>query len=208
MLFQIVPLILAVFLYLFVTPTTPTHAYAEYPLLYGMQIASSSCVNAVNLGVFSYQLGIPEYGTYMYWIIGAILLLLVVTYGWQKVGSVYVTRGLVRGDSVFIWSDFFYGIKKNFKQGFFLGLIDCIISAVLALDLLYFLDSPQTAFNNFMYVMIIALIILYVVFRFYTYLMVVTFDMKLSKVFKNALIFTVLGIKRNIMALLGVLAVH
>ena len=33
--------------------------------------------------------------------------------------------------------------------------------------------------------------------------MVVTFDMKLTKVFKNALIFVVLGIKRNIMALLG-----
>ena len=33
--------------------------------------------------------------------------------------------------------------------------------------------------------------------------MAVTFDMKLSKIFKNALIFIVLGIKRNIMALLG-----
>ena len=49
--------------------------------------------------------------------------------------------------------------------------------------------------------------ILYTVFRFYTYLMIVTFDMKLIKVFKNALIFTVLGIKRNIMALLGLLLV-
>ena len=51
--------------------------------------------------------------------------------------------------------------------------------------------------------MTIALIIIYIVFRFYTYLMVITFDMKLGKVFKNALIFTVLGIKRNILALLG-----
>ena len=58
-----------------------------------------------------------------------------------------------------------------------------------------------------MYVMTFALMILYTVFRFYTYLMIVTFDMKLIKVFKNALIFTVLGIKRNIMALLGLLLV-
>ena len=35
--------------------------------------------------------------------------------------------------------------------------------------------------------------------------MIVTFNMKLSKVFKNALIFTVLGIKRNILALIGLL---
>ena len=35
--------------------------------------------------------------------------------------------------------------------------------------------------------------------------MVVTFNINLNKVFKNALIFTALGIKRNIMALLGLL---
>ena len=58
-----------------------------------------------------------------------------------------------------------------------------------------------------MYVLTIALIVIYIIFRFYTYLMVVTFDMKLMKIFKNALIFVVLGIKRNIMALLGLLIV-
>ena len=41
--------------------------------------------------------------------------------------------------------------------------------------------------------------------RFYIYLMLVTFDMKMRKIFKNALIFTVLGIKRNLMALLGMI---
>jgi uncharacterized membrane protein YesL len=51
--------------------------------------------------------------------------------------------------------------------------------------------------------MIFALVFIYGVMRFYTYLMMVTFDMKLSKIFKNALIFTVMGFKRNILALLG-----
>ena len=37
--------------------------------------------------------------------------------------------------------------------------------------------------------------------------MLVTFNMKIGKILKNALIFTVLGIKRNIMALLGLAAV-
>ena len=35
--------------------------------------------------------------------------------------------------------------------------------------------------------------------------MLVTFDMKISKIIKNALIFSVLGIKRNLMAVLGIL---
>lgn len=37
--------------------------------------------------------------------------------------------------------------------------------------------------------------------------MLVTFNIKIGKLLKNALIFTVLGIKRNIMALIGLLLV-
>ena len=54
-----------------------------------------------------------------------------------------------------------------------------------------------------MYLTIFALVFIYGVMRFYTYLMMVTFNMKLGKIFKNALIFTVMGFKRNILALLG-----
>ncbi len=207
MIFQVIPLIICLYLYFIGSPKTPTQYFPEYSALFGVQQMSSNAVNSLNLGLFSYQFGLPTYNTYIYWVIAILLAFLVITYGWQKVGSVYVTRGLVRGDSVFVFSDYFYAIKKNFKQGFFLGLIDCIIMFVLAYDFIYFLNSPQTGFNNFMYVMIIALTILYTVFRFYTYLMIVTFNIKLSKVFKNALIFTVLGIKRNIMALLGLAVV-
>ena len=203
MIFQVIPLIACLYLYFIATPTTPTLNFPEYSALFGIQEAASSSISSINLGLFSFQTPLPTYNTYIYWVIGALLLFEVITYGWQKVGSIYVTRGLVRGDSVFIWSDFFYAIKKNFKQGFVLGVIDCIAMFALAFDIIYFMTSASTGFNNFMYVMTIALIIMYIMFRFYTYLMAVTFDMKIRKIYKNALIFVVLGIKRNIMALLG-----
>ncbi len=206
MIFQIIPLIACVYIYM-VSPTMPTLNDPEYSLLYGIQEASSSSLSSLNLSLFSFQTPQPTYNTYAYWIIGVILLVYVITFGWQKVGSIYVTRGLVRGDSVFIWSDFFYAIKKNLKQGFILGFIDCIAMFALAFDMLYFATAPSTAMNNFMQALTVALIIMYIIFRFYTYLMVVTFDMKLTKIFKNALIFIVLGIKRNIMALVGLLIV-
>ncbi len=203
MIFQVIPLIACLYLYFIATPTTPTQYFPEYSALFGIQEAASSSASSINLGLYSFQLGLPTYNTYIYWVIGVLLVFEVVTFGWQKVGSIYVMRGLVRGDSVFVVSDFFYAIKKNLKQGFVLGLIDCIAIFALAFDVYYFYTSPQTPMNNFMYVMTIALIVLYIIFRFYTYLMVVTFDIKLRKVFKNALIFIVLGIKRNLMALLG-----
>ncbi len=203
MIIQVIPLIICLYLYFIATPTTPTQYFPEYSALFGIQEAASSSVSSLNLSIFSFQLGLPSYNTYIYWVIGILALFQIITYGWQKIGSIYVIRGLVRGDSVFILSDFFYAIRKNLKQGFVLGLIDCIAMFALVFDVYYFYTSPQTPFNNFMYVMTIALIVLYIIFRFYTYLMVVTFDMKLRKVFKNALIFIVLGIKRNLMALLG-----
>jgi uncharacterized membrane protein YesL len=109
----------------------------------------------------------------------------------------------VRGDGVFMFSDYFYAIKRNLKQGFVMGLIDSAAVFALVFDFIYFYNAPQTGGNNFMYLMIAALVILYGIMRFYTYLMLVTFDMKLGKILKNALIFTVMGVGRNVMALLG-----
>lgn len=207
MIFQIIPLLICIYLYFIASPKTPTLNYPEYAALFGIQEISSTASGAVNLSTFSTQFMIPSFNSYVYWIIIAILIVYIITYGWQKVGSIYVTRGLVRGDSVFIWSDYFYAIKKNFKQGFVLGLIDCLIMFVLGYDFYFFYNSVHTGFTNFMYVMISALIILYIIFRFYIYLMLVTFNMKIGKIFKNALIFTVLGLKRNLMALLGLVLV-
>lgn len=207
MIFQIIPILVALYMYFVASPTTPTQYYPEYSVLFGIGEASTTAVSAINMGVFSFQLGIPTYNTYVYWVIGAMMLFLVLTYGWQQVGSVYVTRGLVRGDSVFVLSDFFYAIKRNLKQGFFLGLIDCAAIFALIHNIIYFYSAGASPFTNFMYAMTVALIVIYIIFRFYTYLMLVTFNMKISKILKNALIFTVLGIKRNIMALIGLVAV-
>ena len=209
MMFQALPIVAVVLLYFFATPTTPTFVYSEYPVLYGMDFASSSAVTSTNLSVFGYQLGIPEHGAWTYWLIGAIIVLFVLTYGWQKVGSIYVTRGLVRGDSVFILSDFFYGIKKNLKQGFIYGIIDCLFIGIMAYNFMFF--YPQFGMGSWyidlMFVMTSAIIILYIIMRFYIYLMLVTFNIKISKAIKNALIFTALGLKRNLMACLGLILI-
>ena len=49
----------------------------------------------------------------------------------------------------------------------------------------------------------LALAILYFFMRFYIYHLQITFELSIRKILKNALIFTTLGIKRNLMALLG-----
>ena len=56
-----------------------------------------------------------------------------------------------------------------------------------------------------MYFAILALIILWFVMRFYIYNLLITFDIKIFKLIKNAFIFSILGIKRNVLAFLGII---
>ena len=156
------------------------------------------------LDLFGAQFQIPAYnatGTYIG--IGICAAFLIITFGWQNIGATYILRSLVRGDPVFLFADYFYAIKRNWKQGFFLGLLDLAILFFLGFDFLYFQGQVGSFSQDLMYWAIIALAILYFFMRFYIYHLQITFELSIRKILKNALIFTTLGIKRNLMALLG-----
>ena len=202
MIFQIIPII-AIAIFYFFGDKTPTVTNVSFAPLYGISNIANSVGASPSLDLFSIQMGIPVFAPIFTFSMIGIALLLIITFGWQNAGATYVLRGLYRGDPVFVFSDFFYGIKKNFKQSFFMGIIDALVIAVLAIDFVFFSRRGGTFSLDLMYFVIFALVIIYVVMRFYIYLMLITFDLKVSKILKNALIFTVLGIKRNFLALLG-----
>ncbi len=206
MLVQILPLLGCLFLYLG-GPKMSTQYSALYPALLGAQTAMPTTVGSTLFNGASgllHQTG--AFNSWAIWVMLGLVLFQVITYGWQKVGTTYILRNMVRGEGVFLISDYFYAIRRNLKQGLGMGIFDCAALGALTFNLIFYYTQPASGFNNFMYVMTIALILIYVIMRFYIYLMLVTFDMKLSKMLKNALIFTVLGIRRNIMALLGMIA--
>ena len=199
----ILPVVLMAYLY-FGFDKTPVENTVVFSQLYGANLIEQTPTSTFLLDLFGAQLMIPVYNVTTYILMGLCVLFLVITFGWQNVGSTYVLRNMVRGDAVFLVSDYFYAIKRNLKQGFFLGLIDFIVLFLLGFDLLYFWNSEITHANNLMFYGICAVGILYFFMRFYLYLMLVTFDLSIRKIFKNALIFTTLGVKRNLMGLLGI----
>ena len=187
--------------------SSPTVTDVSFAPLYGINQISPSPDVTPMLDLSSLQMGIPVFSPVIRFIALGIFIFYAITWGWQNVGATYVLRGLVRGDAVFVFSDFFYGIKKNFKQGLFLGLIDFVFCVIIGFNYSTLLDETGGAFSvNVMFFMTMALIIIYFFMRFYIYLLLVTFDLKNLKIIKNALIFTILGIKRNIMALIGIVA--
>ena len=200
--FQFAPLIIAFFTY-FWAEMKPTILNSAYPVLQGIiDFPEATPADMVAMFVSSTQYKIPH-ETWGLWIVLAVLyLIFVLTFGLWNAGLTYLMRELVNGRPVFIFSDMKHAIKKNFKQALGFGVLDALLITILFVDFGYLSNLPYDFFGDFMYVAIIAISIIYFIMRFYLYLMLVTFDMKLGKLFKNALIFVALGIKRNLLAIL------
>ena len=203
MLFMIIPLFAAVFIYL-QGPTTPSQTGVLAPTLFGAELISSSPAVSLMQSIYGMTVHLPIHGSYVYIVIAAVLLVLAAIWGWLNVGSTHILRSMVRGEPIFMWSDFFYAIKRNLKQGFFMGLLDFIIIGVLGFDIFYFSGISGSFGQDMMFFCAIGLAVIYIFMRYYIYLMLITFDLSIFKMLKNALIFTTLGIKRNIVATLGV----
>ncbi len=207
MLPMILPLLIAAYLYLGID-RTPIQNQPIFSQLYGANLIESSPSSTFLLDLFGAQKQIPIYtGTGTYIAIAILIAVLVITFGWQNAGATYVLRSMVRGEPVFLISDYFYAVKRNLKQGLFMGIIDCAAIFLLVFDFMYFSGMPSSFWTDVCYFAIIAISILYFFMRFYIYLMMITFELPIRKILKNALIFTVLGIKRNLMGLLGIILI-
>ena len=173
-----------------------------YTVLYGvLQDTGNPVLSAIN-GIFGLRgdLSLPTTATNVFW---ALSLLLLFTFGLVNVGTTYILRNIVKGEPLFMWSDFWYAIKRNFRQGLIFGILDLVFMVVIAYDILFFNINLGSFMLNVFFWLSLCIAVIYYFTRFYIYIIMVTFDLPILKILKNSFIFAVLGIKRNIMALLG-----
>ena len=138
--------------------------------------------------------------TYVFY---GISLLTLFTFGVTNVGTAYILRNIAMGEPVFLMQDFIYAIKRNWKQALPFGVIDGLINVILIFNIFTTLTSGGSFATSLMLWSNIILFIIYFFMRSYIYIQMVTFKLSVFKMIKNALIFSLLGIKRNIMSLLG-----
>ena len=125
----------------------------------------------------------------------------VVTIGPATAGMVYVLRNYADTRSTFLCYDFFQAFKKNFKQSLAIFFIDIPLTAVAGFAFYFYLNIESKL--KFLPAGISLLVVILLTFmRFYTYLMAVTVDLKLKHIFKNAFIFSFIGLKSNIFSLI------
>ena len=140
--------------------------------------------------------------TYIFWGLSALTIF---TFGCVNTGCTYILRQLITGEPVFAWSDFRYAVKRNWKQALPLGILDAAILFLLPYNIYTMLASDGNYLTSLLLWMNVILLVLYTFMRPYMYLQLVTFDIRIGKLFKNAFIFALLGWKRNFMALFGTL---
>ncbi len=173
--------------------------------LFGVTFSSDSltpaALSAYAVLGLSRQTLVPTTATYIFFAISALTLL---TFGPVNVGTAYLYRNLLMSEPVFPWRDFFYSVRKNFKQGLIYGIIDLCVIGILGFNIYSLLTSGGDFFKSVLFYGNVVLFIFYFCVRFSIYLQIVTFDLSLKKIFKNAVIFAILGFKRNVLALLGI----
>ncbi len=154
------------------------------------------------LGGLQEQVLIPTAWTYVFYVIGA---LTVFTFGIVNVGTAYILRNIAKGEPIFVWSDFWYAVKRNFKQAFVFGIIDALINALLVFNIYNLVFGEERFIVSMMFWANVIIFVLYFIMRFYIYVQMVTFKLTVFKIIKNSLIFALVGMKRNILAVLGAL---
>ncbi len=171
--------------------------------LFSNEGVSASTMAIYSLTGLQSHILVPSTLTYVFYGISALTL---VTFGCVNVGTAYVLRNIASGEPVFVWSDFWYAVKRNWKQALPFGIIDAAINAILILNVYNMISSGTSSFleSTMMWANII-IFVLYFFMRFYIYVQMCTFKLTIWKNFKNSLIFALLGFKRNIVALLGIL---
>lgn len=178
-------------------------ADAFYPVYYGVSQYSGSPMVSALLTLSGSVTSTSVHNTTSI-ILVCIGALSVLTFGASCVGLTAVCRNAARGDCNFVWSTYWDAVKKNWKQATLFGIADVGLIFLLVYDIIaYNANSAMGNMYFFLYIFSVFIAFVYFIMRFYIYLQMITFDLKLKQILKNSLYFVTLNFKRNVIALIG-----
>lgn len=145
----------------------------------------------------------------------------VVTIGPATAGLMYVLRNMANEKPVFVAHDFFDAFKKNFKPAFFAGIIVLLVFAIAIFSGTFYISLGSSDIQNFFGMDAqmtatfgtVAAIVSFVAgffmmfMSYYIYLLIVTVDLPLKKIFKNSALLAIAGFKTNIITTFFVIVI-
>ena len=130
----------------------------------------------------------------MFFIIG----LPVLTHGLSYIGFTNVARNTARDKHSFGLSDFFDTIKKNWKQGLCLGIINIIIMAFIIFDM-WFFNFQEGTLSAVGLGISFAVLIIFSFMKYYIWTLSITFNFTVSQILKNSFKFAFINLWKNLL---------
>lgn len=121
-----------------------------------------------------------------------------------QTGFAQVYKDIRNGTSVSLMSSFGYGLKMNWKKGLAAMFTGFVVTPVLLLAVSFYLNM-KTAAGTVVGMFFAVLLFVFIVVQNHVYTLIVSTDLKLGKIYKNALIFVLIRPVRFIGTLLAVL---
>ncbi len=121
-----------------------------------------------------------------------------------QAGFTYIFRNYARDEHAFLWMDFKDAFVKNFRQSIVCSIISILLNFLFVFSLAFY----RNQFNNYWLRTIVTVILIIVFFYFssmnmYLYQMMVTFNLSIKHLYKNASLFTILRLPFNILLILA-----
>lgn len=114
-------------------------------------------------------------------------------------GLTFILRNFARREHAFLWMDFKDTIKKNWQQSLAVGAVDLIVFSLMIFSISFY--HSQLAANSWYMIPLAFCFIFTLIFtfmQFYLFTMLITFDLKVKQLFKNAFIFSFAGLGHNL----------
>ena len=147
-------------------------------------------------------------GDYMKSVLYRMLLLLIpciAITGPFTAGLSYVTRNWARDEHAFIWSDFKDSMKLNWKQSLILSVITGLLPTLVYVSWQFYGQMAATQpFMVFPQILVLMLAVIWAICVTYMHPLVVSYDLKLSGIIRNAML---LGVARLPMSV-GIRLLH
>ena len=125
--------------------------------------------------------------------------LLIIPNGLGQAGLTYITRSATRRKHTFLVSDFFETIKKNWKQALPVGIINVLVTALIIFDFWFFFNQKQDLFAGIGMGIAIFAHVVFCSMKYYIWLLLITFDFKVKRLYKNAFQLTFINLWRNLL---------
>ncbi len=143
----------------------------------------------------------------------ALVSLPIVTQGLAQAGLTFVCRNYAREKHVFLPSDFFDTIRKNWKQALVTGILELVIGGCLLFDIVYawnWLNASESLeiLPLIFFAVSACIVVLFCYARYYLYLQMITFKFSFKQVWKNSFLFAMVGFKENLIISVSLVALY